>query len=364
MKTIFLPTIDWKYFTLIIGTWMLSITFLLLFRDLILNDKGLQQLTLDFNPYNFIVSILVGGSLFGLTYFFIDYYFDDNYAHQKPYYIVLIFKIFSTILFLIIISFITRTLHYLFAENSMYSFQEAALESFSRLFSYFQIVIYFWVFLWIVGLNAIKIIEERLIRGQLYNIFTGVYHKPQPEDRIFMFLDMKSSTTYAEQLGHVKYSQLLQDCFFDLDKSIRKYQADIYKYIGDGVALTWRIPKGVKRNNCLHLYFDFLEILEKRQHYYLKEYGIRPRFKVGIHAGTVTIAEVGSIRKEIAYHGNVLNMTSRIEEQCNTLSETFLISGYLLNLLDYADDFRSSFIGSVPLRGLKEKVDIYTVVPK
>jgi hypothetical protein len=34
---------------------------------------------------------------------------------------------------------------------------------------------------------------------------TGFYHKPRQEMRIFMFLDMRSSTAIAERLGHNNY---------------------------------------------------------------------------------------------------------------------------------------------------------------
>ena len=44
----------------------------------------------------------------------------------------------------------------------------------------------------------------------------GVYHKPREVDRMFMFADMKSSTSVAEKIGNLKFGQLLQDFFSDV----------------------------------------------------------------------------------------------------------------------------------------------------
>ena len=42
---------------------------------------------------------------------------------------------------------------------------------------------------------------------------TGYYQKPKEESKIFMFLDLQSSSKIAELLGHEKYSDFIQDCF-------------------------------------------------------------------------------------------------------------------------------------------------------
>jgi adenylate cyclase len=43
-----------------------------------------------------------------------------------------------------------------------------------------------------------------------------------------MFLDLKGSTTHAERLGHVQFSELIQDCFIDLTVVI-DHQALVYQ---------------------------------------------------------------------------------------------------------------------------------------
>jgi hypothetical protein len=44
-------------------------------------------------------------------------------------------------------------------------------------------------------------IRDKLGQSVLFNYPTGKYHRSVEEDRIFMFLDMKSSTAFAESLA-------------------------------------------------------------------------------------------------------------------------------------------------------------------
>ncbi|MHC4457755.1 MAG: adenylate/guanylate cyclase domain-containing protein, partial [Planctomycetota bacterium] len=82
-------------------------------------------------------------------------------------------------------------------------------------------------------------VSDKFGQGVLISFLLGKYHRPKEDDRIFMFMDLKSSTTYAEKLGHIKYSQFIQDCFFDITDVITKYDAKIYQYVGDEVVLSW-----------------------------------------------------------------------------------------------------------------------------
>lgn len=72
-----------------------------------------------------------------------------------------------------------------------------------------------------------------------------------------MFLALKSSATIAETLGHHKYSQLIQDCFYDINDVVPKYDAEIYQYLVDEVVLSWPHKKGLANKNCVALFFNF-----------------------------------------------------------------------------------------------------------
>ena len=119
-----------------------------------------------------------------------------------------------------------------------------------------------------------------------------------------MFLDLRSSTTIAEKLGHEKYSRLMQDCFNDLGVVIEN-DAEIYQYVGDEAVLTWSMEGGLKDQNCIRAFFTFKERLERKSEYYQSTYGVQPEFKAGVNGGSVIVTEVGKYKKEIAYYGDV-----------------------------------------------------------
>jgi adenylate cyclase len=92
---------------------------------------------------------------------------------------------------------------------------------------------------------------------------------------------------------------------------------------------------------------------------YLEKYGVYPEFKASLHAGSVSVTWIGSIKKEIVYHGDVLNTTARIQAECNKHDQCFLMSEYLLNNVQIPEYLRSEFVGEVRLKGKEKKVKIY-----
>lgn len=178
------------------------------------------------------------------------------------------------------------------------------------------------------------------------------------EDRIFMFLDMKSSTTHAEKLGAGRYSMLVQDCFFDMTKAARLSKAEIYQYVGDEAVITWKTSEFNMINSVQH-FFNFRKNLRSRSWHYRHQYGIVPEFKAGIHHGRVIRTQVGVIRKSIAFHGDAVNTASRIQGKCNDLGCDLLVSGAVKEGLH--EHFITRSEGTYQLRGKDCKVSLFSV---
>ncbi len=209
-------------------------------------------------------------------------------------------------------------------------------------------------------LNFTKEISLKFGPGNLWKMLTGKFHRPQEEKRILMFLDLRSSTTIAEKLGHIKYSELIQDCFNDL-AIVREQEAEIYQYVGDEAVLTWEVTNGLRNNNCINAFYAFKDTLNRRSDYYQKKYGLLPFFKAGMNLGKVTVVEVGQIKKEIAFHGDTVNTAARIQGKCNELNSELLISESLEQHLNGRGSFKSGIIGKVALTGKQEEINIYSV---
>ncbi|MFD0796287.1 adenylate/guanylate cyclase domain-containing protein [Maribacter chungangensis] len=204
-------------------------------------------------------------------------------------------------------------------------------------------------------------ISENLGQNVLLNFFTGKYHKPVAETRIFMFADMKDSTSIAEQLGHIRYFEMLKSYYFDLSNAIVKNYGEVYQYIGDEIVISWKLKNGIAKNNCIHCYFDMKADLLKRKDVYLEKYGRFPDFKAGLHFGEVTTGEIGALKKEIFFTGDVLNTTARIQGLCNEYGVDLLVSKDLVDQLDLEHGYSVQIQGKPQLKGKIDALDLATV---
>jgi len=234
-----------------------------------------------------------------------------------------------------------------------------AIAIFFTTFSFWVVIIYMSAVIGI--LLFFSEVSDNLGQSVLKNFLIGKYHKPREEERIFMFLDMKSSTTIAEKLGHVHYYKLLNDFYTDITKAIIQTSGEIYQYVGDEIVVSWKLKDGLKNNNCLRCFFTIKEIFNGASEKYIKEFGLVPEFKAGLHYGKVTTGEIGVVKKEIIFTGDVLNTTARIQSSCNTYDVDILISNDLVHNLQTVNEFIVIEIGECELRGKDEKVKLQTV---
>jgi len=220
----------------------------------------------------------------------------------------------------------------------------------------------FWAI--VVAITHFSIqVSNKFGPGNLWNILNGKYHLPKHENRVFMFIDLKSSTTIAEQLGGETYHQFLKDVFSDITEPIIKNQAEIYQYVGDEIVVSWNLDKVKNKNIYLNCFFDIQSELKSKESKYLNKYELTPEFKAGAHYGDVIAGEVGIIKRDITYSGDVLNTTARIQGQCNDLESLFLISNKLYQYIEpksAAWTFHSK--GQISLKGKEHNIELIAVV--
>lgn len=209
-------------------------------------------------------------------------------------------------------------------------------------------------------------VNHRYGPGNLLSSFLGKYHLPKEEERIFMFLDMKSSTTIAEHLGHIRFHQFLDDFFRDISDAILYSKGEVYQYVGDEVVVSWTMKNGMANANCIRCFYEMKKDLKKKITFYKNKYdGFFPEFKAGLHVGKVTTGEIGEIKRDLVHTGDVMNTTARIQEKCNELDVKILLSEDLLTklvLLPAQLSVRKK--GSFLLRGKTEAVNLYTLVER
>ena len=236
-------------------------------------------------------------------------------------------------------------------------------DMFSEFFSLLQLQNYFFWLLVVIGTLVYFLINDKYGPGMLRAFLLGKYFHPQREERIFMFLDLRSSTEIAERLGEKQYFNFLKDVYRDSTRSILLAKGEVYQYVGDEIVISWPTAKGVENANCLSCFFEIKHSLQNNRKYYQDTYNVIPEFKAGLHFGNVMAGEIGVIKRDIAFSGDVLNTTARIQDKCNELGVDILLSKYLLNKLNLpADSYQTQNVGEIQLRGKEKKMSLYTTL--
>ena len=204
-------------------------------------------------------------------------------------------------------------------------------------------------------------VNDKFGPGILWKFITGKYYNPREEERIFMFLDLKSSTTIAEKIGNKKFFEFIREVFHDITEPIINSCGEIYQYVGDEVVISWTIEHGLSNNNCLICFFNIEQMIEERKEHYLRKYGLLPSFKAGLHIGEATVGEIGVIKKDIVFSGDVLNTTSRIQGECNNHNVNILLSSTLLQRMPMNGEYEKIPLGEIQLKGKQEMVALNTI---
>ena len=195
----------------------------------------------------------------------------------------------------------------------------------------------------------------------LFNFFIGRYHKPSRDERVFMFLDIADSTRLSEQFGDVKIQALIGRFFFDIARPIAEHGGETYRYIGDEVVVSWPLAKAVKDAQCVRCVFDVQKLLDEQSEEYRREFGVVPKFRVGMHGGPVVIGEVGDSHRAIVYFGETVSRAVALQGACKLVEHDFLVSAELMDRLTIGEEFSSSLLGPVELFPDGTTVDTYAL---
>ena len=206
-----------------------------------------------------------------------------------------------------------------------------------------------------------EIFDTLLGKNLFFRILLGKYDKPFDEKRVFLFLDIESSTYLAEKLGHKQFLSFLNDFFSELAEPVTATGGEIYKYVGDEAIISWDKKKAGKHSAPLCCYFRMKQNLERKSSQYVKKYGHIPGFRAAVHGGTVVTGKMGQVKKEIAYIGDVLNTTARMLDICRELKCGLLASSDALEIISPSDAYQISPIRSMTLRGKESPVGLASI---
>jgi len=300
-----------------------------------------------------LIAAIIFGTILGIVDFFVE-----KRLRGKSLGVEMLTKGFLYLAAWYVVGFIS----YMVGTAMQARFVDSPILKYSELFSgniFYATSIYTVVM--IIIISFITQMNHKFGPGVLIPMLLGKFRTPSVEERVFLFMDLKDSTTYAERLGHIKYSEMIQDCFLDVNKIIASFNAEIYQYVGDEVVLSWSKKEGLRNMNSVTFFFAYQNHLNKRKEYYEEKYGFIPKFKAGANLGKITVAEVGDIKREIAYHGDTINTAARIQSVCNTYGKSFIISEELKDQIEWDESFTIEFLDSIRLKGKEKEVKLFSV---
>ncbi len=326
------------------------------FQSMIISQTFKLQVIGRLAPMIWVAIIL--GTLYGVSVGLTDYYLDKKVFRKLSLGKLILFKtIISLTVLIILLEFIRYVLFDLFISPSLLPGVTFDQESWKYSF-HLLLIYYFFMNLVISFINQVN---KKYGPGVLIPLLLGKYRNPREEERIFMFMDLKSSTSTAEKLGHLRYSSFIRDCFMDINQVLLPFRAEVYQYVGDEIVVTWRETEGLKNHFCLKFYFACKKQFQDRTEYYMTQYGFLPDFKAGLHTGKVTAVEIGEIKRDIAYHGDTLNTAARIQGVCSEFNRSFLVSEYLLEKIGLNQHIKKEALGMILLRGKTARIGIVSV---
>jgi adenylate cyclase len=224
----------------------------------------------------------------------------------------------------------------------------------------FPIVVAFSFFASLLVLSTFEL--TRLVGSRvLFNVALGRYRSPVREARVLMFLDLAGSTSLAETMGELRVQGLLTRFFFDIDGAIVAHGGEVHAYVGDEVIVTWPLDDRMSGARCIECFFAIADSIADKAASYRQEFGIVPSFRAGLHAGYVVISECGSSRRQLAYFGDTVNVTARLQEHCKEVGRNLLVSADLLRHMKLKPAFAVEALGEVRLRGRAAAIEVFAV---
>ena len=345
----------WYRLYLVFNIAIVWVLFSLLFLyNIVEVDKDvLARRRLSFFSLAFaMIGIIVAGA---------EAFFLKNMFRKLPIWLSTILRMTLTFILFLLVSVIVVFAYWIFRHEgglSFIDFEKKFVQNILLTPSFMMLMVDmgFLAFLSILMLE----ISDKYGPGGLRNLIRGRYNKPRKENRIFLFLDINDSTTIAEKIGHEKYFNMLHDFFADITEPIIANWGHIYQYVGDEVVICWKNNQKNK-GRCLKFISDSVKAIKRKENYYMKEYGVVPSFKAGVHAGDVTAGYIGIIKKELVFSGDTLNTTARIRSKCHELKHSFILSVDFLHDFEVPETYKVNEIGEMEFKGRKEKSRVYSL---
>ena len=224
-----------------------------------------------------------------------------------------------------------------------------------------QVYDFVLVCVFVINLGAFIHLSRTLGQGVLGKLASGRYHRPREEQRVFLLLDVTSSTQLVESIGNARFHELLDRMLFDLTDPILEHGGEIYRYVGDQIIVSWLAEKGLHEGPAVRCCFAAIDKLEELKSDYLSEFAAVPTLHAALHCGPVISGEMGDVRREVVFLGDTLNATAHMEKACGEMGHPVLASGDLVERIGSVAGISAAKSGDLAIGGNAKALALFAL---
>ncbi len=145
-----------------------------------------------------------------------------------------------------------------------------------------------------------------------------------------LFSDIRGFTPFAERLLAYDVVHVLNRYFRHTGDAVLRHGGYIDKYIGDGLMALFGLDADDPDGACRHAVRAGLELLAELpglNRYLGQQFGTTLAAGVGVHVGSVIVAEVGHPRRrQLTAIGDAVNVASRVESATKEVGAPLLVT--------------------------------------
>jgi len=124
------------------------------------------------------------------------------------------------------------------------------------------------------------------------------------------------------------------------------------------------MEKGLRATNCIRCFFGIRAAVARAHTRYERDFGVVPTFRGGLHGGTVTAGELGDLRRQIVFVGDILNTAARLEEYAKRTGFDLVASGAVLGQLSRSRRASRPRRAASSRSGARKRVSPLTALPE
>lgn len=224
-------------------------------------------------------------------------------------------------------------------------------------------------------LPALTLVSEIRVKNILARTLLQTYVGPHASEQILagattrgsgstvgaaiLICDLRDFTTISDMWPRDDVIELLNAYFDAMSEPIERHGGEILKFMGDGLLAIFPLSNPDACRNLLTSLKEARKAINDLNTFNAERGVVELRYGVGVHVGDVMYGNIGSRKRlDFTVIGPAVNVASRLETLTKDVGQPVLISKAFVDMAKCGAELKP--VGTFPLRGLGEPVDVFT----